>query len=116
MERRFLDIDQKKSRLTIVDSNLSILKGKTFSESIIKIGRDGYYFNDILFSDSTLISRRHAAIVNQLNEIWLYDLDSFSGVFVNDKKVQRKVQLIGLSKIQIGEYWIMINPDVGRIL
>ncbi|EON77061.1 hypothetical protein ADIS_2443 [Lunatimonas lonarensis] len=116
MERRFLDIDQKKSKLSIVDSNLAVLKGKTFSESIIKIGRDGYYFNDILLSGSSVVSRRHAVIVNQPNEVWLYDLDSFSGIQVNEKKVFGKIQLIGLSKIQIGDHWMLVNPDERRIV
>ncbi|WP_209329593.1 FHA domain-containing serine/threonine-protein kinase [Lunatimonas salinarum] len=116
MDRKFLDIDHKKSTLSIVDSNFSCLKGKTFTDSIIKIGRDGFYFNDILISSSTIVSRRHAVIINQPNEIWLYDLDSFSGVKVNDKKVYGKVQLIGLSKIQVGNHWVLVNPDERRIV
>lgn len=116
MERRFLEIDHKSSRLTIVDSNLPHLINKSFSQPIIKIGRDGFFCNEILFPAQRIISRRHAVIINQQNEIWLYDLESFSGISVNDEIVNGKIQLIGMCKIQIDKFWIKVNPDLGKIL
>lgn len=104
------------SEIVIVDTNVSHLLTKAFNHEIIKIGRDGYYYNDILLPGVKSISRRHAVIINQKNDTWIYDLDSFSGIRVNGQKINGKAQLIGVSKIEFGDYWIRISSDKGRLV
>lgn len=42
--------------------------------------------NDVVLADEE-ISRRHAVIQAQGDKIWLYDRDSFNGVFVNEQRL-----------------------------
>ncbi|WP_163380152.1 protein kinase domain-containing protein [Cyclobacterium sp. SYSU L10401] len=114
MESRFEKV--LASELFIVDSNIPELINKSYFQSIIKIGRDGYYYNDIFLPGGNMISRRHAAIINQKNDTWIYDLDSNSGLKANGEKVIGKAQLIGVSKIEIGNFWFRISTDRGRLV
>lgn len=116
MESRFESIEGSKSTLTIVDSNQKELVGKKFTNRIILFGREGFPVNDIEIPDGTVISRRHAAIINQKDDFWLYDLASYSGVKVNDYIVDEKIQLIGISKIEIGRFWYRVTGDEGRLI
>jgi len=72
---------------------------QTFSKPLISIGRNEE--NDFVINN-TSVSRRHCAIVNYDKDIWLYDLGSFSGVFVDGQKISNKCLLLGKHKIDIG--------------
>lgn len=116
MESRFESLETSRSTLTIVDSNQKNMIGRKFSGKIILLGREGYPVNDIEIPDGTVISRRHAVIINQKDDIWLYDLQSATGVRVNDYIVNGKIQLVGVSKIEIGKYWYRVTGDEGRLI
>lgn len=116
MESRFEAIESSKSTLTIVDSNQKDMVGKKFTNKIILFGRDGFSVNNIEIPDGTAVSRRHAVIINQKDDLWLYDLASASGVKVNDYIVNEKIQLIGISKIEIGKFWYRVTGDEGRLI
>jgi serine/threonine protein kinase len=72
---------------------------KIYEQSIISIGRNNE--NDLAFNNNT-VSRRHCAIINYFNDVWIYDLGSTLGTFVDGVKVQIKKFLLGKHKIQIG--------------
>jgi serine/threonine protein kinase len=116
MESRFESIENSKSVITIVDSNQKELIGRKFTNKIILFGREGFAVNDIQVPDGTVISRRHAVIINQKDDLWLYDLESATGVKVNNYIVNGKIQLIGVSKIEIGRFWYQVTGDEGRLI
>lgn len=115
MESRFESLTTSKSTLTIVDSNQKEMIGKKFTKKIILFGREGFAVNDVQIPDGTAISRRHAVVINHKEDLWLYDLESATGVKVNDYIVNGKIQLIGVSKIEIGKYWYRVTGDEGRL-
>jgi serine/threonine protein kinase len=119
METRFKNLEFKKtqgSEIIVLDSNIPGLVNKTFLTSIIKIGRDGFYCNEILIPGGNNISRRHAVIINQKNDCWIYDLDSYSGTLVNGEQVNGKMPLVGVSKICIGDFWMLVTNDRERLI
>jgi len=70
------------------------------------IGRDEEA--DLAFSDPT-VSRRHAMIVNIDKEIWIEDLKSFNGVFVNDCKISERTLLKPGDTVQLGEIKLLVS-------
>jgi len=62
---------------------------------------------DLTFSDPT-ISHRHALIVEIDNEIWVEDLESRNGVYVNDQKIQENTVLKPGDSVQLGETKFLI--------
>jgi serine/threonine protein kinase len=73
---------------------------REFKEKIVGIGRS--QSNQFIISDH-LASRRHCLVVNFPDDIWLYELNSTSGTFVDDKKVRRKQFLLGVRDVRIGD-------------
>ena len=63
------------------------------------IGRD--IENDIVLRDSK-ISKVHAIIVKENGEIWIEDLDSKNGVYVNGRKIEGKKKLMNGNLIKLG--------------
>lgn len=116
MESRFEFLNSNNSTFTIIDSNQAEMQGRKFKEKIILIGREGHNYNHIEIPEGTVISRRHALIVNQKNDLWLYDLDSATGTKVNETNVIGKVQLIGVSTIQIGSFWYRVTGEQGKLI
>lgn len=116
MESRFKLIENSNSILTILDSNQEEVIGMRFRNKLILLGREGFVINDIQIPGGTVISRRHVVIINQKDDLWLYDLQSVSGVKVNDYMVNEKIQLIGISKIEIGGFWYRVTGDEGKLI
>ncbi len=85
-----------------------------YSQGIIKIGRKEFGNNDISFP-GTAISRRHCVIVNTKNDVMLYDLES-TGTYVNGERVKKKIALIGLNKISISDFELIVNTDKAKLL
>jgi pSer/pThr/pTyr-binding forkhead associated (FHA) protein len=66
---------------------------------------------DLTLSDPS-ISKRHALLVEINNEIWIEDLGSSNGVFVNDLKIQEKMILKPGDSIQLGQTKLVVSqPD-----
>src|SRR5689334_10862833 len=53
------------------------------------------------------VSRAHAKILAQGEEVWVEDLDSRNGTFVNGEKVAGRVRLADGDKIQVGRTTIL---------
>jgi serine/threonine protein kinase len=67
---------------------------------IIKIGKEGFPLNTIEILGDTKVSRRHCAIINSKNDVWLCNLSS-SGTFLNEELVVNKVPVLGKNTIKI---------------
>jgi len=83
---------------------------------IIKIGRDTFPGNHISVPEDTTISRRHCLIINSIDDVWLYDLASTTGTYVNNERVVGKVPLIGRNIIRIGGTEYEMTNDKKKLL
>jgi hypothetical protein len=62
------------------------LKSYTFAKDVVSIGRDP---ESDIFLDNTGVSRRHARIVCAEGGVYVEDLGSANGTYLNQKKVQK---------------------------
>ena len=84
-----------------------------FKEPVITIGRmDG---NHLVLSD-TLVSRRHCAIVNYLDDVWIHDLGSTGGVWVDGERINRKAYLGGVHSITLGQTNLTVCSKPGLLV
>lgn len=76
--------------------------GETFSieTSQLTLGRDPS--SDIFLNDVT-VSRNHAKITREGHQVWLMDVGSLNGTYVNNKRVDRAALHFG-DEIQIGKF------------
>ncbi len=80
-----------------------------FQQDEISIGR--VQGNDVVLPRSN-VSKKHARIEVRDNTIFVLDLESTNGTFVNGKRITAKQALHSLDKIQIGDFSITVNePD-----
>jgi tetratricopeptide (TPR) repeat protein len=63
--------------------------------------------NDITFRERS-VSRRHAAVVNFVNDVWLYDLGSSGGTRLGEDLVCGRVFLDGVHQVRLGNAAIEI--------
>ena len=70
------------------------------SSPIFSIGRQDS--NDLL-SQMRSVSRRHCAIVNLNQEVWLYDLESTMGTYVDGQPVKGRAFLLGVHDVIVGD-------------
>lgn len=76
-------------------------KKKEFNQPIVSIGRNPE--NDFVVDDDT-VSRRHCIIINYPKDLWILDMGSKYGVYIDDKKIKHKQFLLGKHKICVGSY------------
>ena len=75
-------------------------RANELKEPIITIGR---LDNNRVCLPDTHVSRRHCAIVNYRDDVWIYDLGSTYGVFVDGKRLDRKAYLEGVHAVVLGQ-------------
>lgn len=63
--------------------------------------------NDIVLNDGS-VSRRHCAIVNYPDDVWLYDLDSTVGTTLDGQPVDGRMFLDGVHDVTIGQVRIRV--------
>lgn len=80
---------------------------KEYSGFIVGVGR--LVANEICVPGSGY-SRRHAAIVNYLDDVWIHDLGSVTGVVVSGQRIDGKTFLDGVSEVQSGQYQVTVSP------
>jgi len=66
---------------------------------------------DVYFDDME-VSRHHAEIFNEGGSIWIQDLGSTNGTYVNNKRIKGKVKLSETDSLQIGVYCFNLNEDI----
>ncbi|MBX3164205.1 MAG: protein kinase [Bacteroidetes bacterium] len=91
-------------------------KGGETKKAIIKFGRKEYGVNDVEVSGGKAISRRHCVIVNSKDDIWIYDLNSISGTYVNGERVNGKMPLVGKNVIRIWNSEFEFTNDKNKLL
>lgn len=64
--------------------------------------------NDVVLADEE-VSRRHAVIQTQGEQIWLYDRDSFNGVFVNEQRLVAPYLLQHGDTIRLGQARLVVE-------
>jgi len=86
------------------------------NKMIISFGRKGFKQNDFDLFDDPEVSRRHFVIINQKDNVWLYDLGSWSGVYVDGVKVQQKIFLLGRHIITFGKQEMILKTNKHKLL
>lgn len=64
--------------------------------------------NDLVLADRS-VSRRHAVITNLPSEVWLHDLGSTLGTHLDGDKVEGRVFLDGVHKVNLGRVTIEVG-------
>lgn len=86
----------------------------SFQTSMVVIGRLPRPDNDITLPGSD-VSRRHCMILNALGQVWVYDLGSITGTFVDGKRVLYKQPLFGRCELKIGKHTLEIVTDKRKL-
>ncbi len=105
----------KRSKLYINDKDSPGIELEEYNNWFIKFGRAGYSANTIEVPGEYNVSRRHCVIINTKDDVWLYDLNS-TGSYLNGKRVENKIQIIGLSYLQICNTTYSITTDRNKLL
>ncbi len=85
----------KKNTLVIEASEK---KSYEYDKFIITVGRDKS--NDLYIAD-TQCSRLHCVIINFPNDVWIQDMSSVAGVFIDGEIVKKKKFLLGKHSLKI---------------
>lgn len=101
---------RKANEVTIYFDNQS---PKTSSLPIISIGRN--FSNNFVVAKGK-VSRRHCAIVNQDDEVWIHDLGSALGTFVDGERVQGRKFLHGVHEVTLGNVTLKVASSSGLIV
>ena len=110
-EFRFKNLHKSENTVTVeFDENNKI----DCSDHIITFGRKGYEYNTFTFDDSR-VSRRHFLIVNQKDNVWLYDFSTL-GTYVDGQKVNEKAFIYGRCKIEFGDQTIYLKSSINFLL
>jgi len=86
------------------------------TDPIISFGRKDYNYNSFCQFEGNSISRRHFVIVNMKDNVWIYDLNSATGVYVDECKVNQKAFILGLHSIKFGNSTIELKSDIGKLI
>jgi tetratricopeptide (TPR) repeat protein len=88
-------------------------RAREMKTPVITIGR--LEENEICLAD-TNVSRRHCALVNYLDDVWVYDLGSTRGVFVDGKRIERKAYIEGVHAVRLGQTELMVCSKLGLLV
>jgi hypothetical protein len=61
--------------------------------------------------DDPLVSRRHATVVKLESDLWVSDLGSRNGVFVNEERVQERHRLVHGDVLRVGSQELRVEGD-----
>ena len=110
-EYKFRNITKKKNSLRIVIDDVDYISKK----SIVSFGRKGINDNDVAPYSDNNISRHHFVIINQKNDVWLYDM-SMLGLQIDGMPVKGKAFLLGRHIIKLGTKEIIIISDSSKFI
>lgn len=88
-------------RLEVLTSEGGLAKGQVFkiNKAGLTIGRGTH--NDVVLPDS-FASQEHAKLFHKNGEVWLEDLGSTNGTWVNGEKISASIQLVPGDYVKIG--------------
>lgn len=110
MDYRFNKFIDNKLYIKAID-----LPDEVSEKKIIKFGRANFGTNDIKVPGGTSISRRHCVIINNKDDVWLYDLNS-TGTYVGNEKVSGKIPLVGVNTIRLDKAEYILTSDRSKLL
>jgi len=87
----------------VVTASLVLERGQEFEldASPLTIGRGGQ--NDVMIEADEFASARHARIEPRRDGVWVHDLGSTNGTYVNGVRVDRPRKLVGGELVRVGE-------------
>jgi serine/threonine protein kinase len=91
---RFSNYSKKNTLVIEASEN----KSYEYDKFIITVGRDKS--NDLYIAD-TQCSRLHCVIINFPNDVWIQDMSSVAGVFIDGEIVKKKKFLLGKHELRI---------------
>jgi len=86
---------------------------KEYKNPLITIGR--LDSNRVCLADNN-VSRRHCLIVNFSDDVWVYDVGSTHGVFVDGEKINRKAYLQGVHVLKLGDTELTVCSRLGLLV
>lgn len=90
----------------LIAEEITLVKPISIAESLL-LGRDSAKTN--LHLDHPSVSRLHAEVRKQGSDVFIHDLKSANGTFVNGKRIDRPVRLCVADRIDIGPYSIIFE-------
>ena len=90
------------SRL-VVDKSALLTAGEVFELTAVPltIGRGGQ--NDVALAGDEFASARHVRVESRRDGVWVHDLGSTNGTFVNGVRIDRPRRLAGGDVLRVGE-------------
>jgi tetratricopeptide (TPR) repeat protein len=104
---------KNRSRINAVSIEIPGKRQRDYSQTIITIGRNS---ENIISSPDHCVSRRHCVIVNYPDDVWIYDLASTCGTFINGERICGKMFLLGVCELTVGRYGLRVTSAAGMLV
>ena len=63
-----------------------------------------------------LVSRRHAVIISFPDDVWIYDVASVHGTFVDGRRVEDRTFIDSVREVRIAHQVLRMSPNAGLLL
>ncbi|MBI5789010.1 MAG: Flp pilus assembly complex ATPase component TadA [Candidatus Schekmanbacteria bacterium] len=83
-----------------------------FDKTAVYLGRVPE--NDLVLPHA-VVSKKHACFIQKGDKVYIQDLKSSNGTFVNGKKISAPQAITSLDKVAIGEFWLQLAEEVSVI-
>ena len=90
----------------VITDNEGNIRNIPFLYDVLSIGRAN---DNLIQLMERNISRRHAELIREGNDVFVVDRDSYRGVFLNGERVVRKTRVREHDVVKIGDYEIEIR-------
>ena len=102
---------QRRSVRLVVQRSPSLEEGDEFplNSAPVTVGRGGQ--NDLVLSGDEFASARHARIESRGDGVWVEDLDSTNGTYVNGARVVGARRLAAGDVLRVGETDLVVEED-----
>ena len=104
---------KSRTRINAVSIGISGKEQRDYSQTIITIGRNSA---NMISTPDHSVSRRHCVIVNYPDDVWIYDLDSTGGTFINGERICGKMFLLGVCELKVGRYGLRVTSAAGMLV
>jgi tetratricopeptide (TPR) repeat protein len=98
--------------------SLDLHRSNTFetSDPVILIGRNAEDTINIGLQNNKGISRMHCVVLNSKNDVWIYDLKSVNGTYIDGEKIKLRQLLSGVQKLTLDQVDFWIHSDAEKLL